>query len=135
MSVRPAGSRASTVHRHRQVRSGHAGGPVSEVPLGGQVAGSAGVGGTVGLLVTGVFATATANPNPNTNLAALVGRSLWREQLTGIGVTLLLTTLGTALIALAVPRLMGRRPPNEAQVEGPDLGERAARATTPAPRT
>jgi Amt family ammonium transporter len=80
-----------------------------------------GVGGTLGLVITGVFATATANPNLGTNLGALVRHTLWREQLKGIGLTLLLTVLGTALIALVVRRVVGLRPSIEAEVEGLDL--------------
>ena len=34
-----------------------------------------GVGGTMGALVTGIFATPDANPNLNTNLSGLVGRA------------------------------------------------------------
>ncbi|MDP3073897.1 MAG: ammonium transporter [Opitutaceae bacterium] len=87
------------------------------------VLGIHGVGGLVGLLITGVFASTTANPNLSNNLAALVGQSLWREQLKGIGVTLLLTVGGTALIALAVKGIMGLRPTIEAEVEGLDISE------------
>ena len=82
-----------------------------------------GVGGLVGLLITGVFASTTANPNLTTNLAAFVGKSLWLEQLKGIGITLALTLGGTAIIALAVKGVMGLRPTIEAEIEGLDLSE------------
>ena len=85
------------------------------------VMGVHGVGGTVGLLVTGGFATLASNPNLGTNLAQLVGQSLWREQVKGIGVTMLWTTLGTALIALVVQRVVGLRSTIEAETEGLDL--------------
>ena len=83
----------------------------------------AAVGGLVGLLITGVFASTTANPNLTTNLAAFVGKSLWLEQLKGIGITLALTLGGTAIIALAVKGVMGLRPTIEAEIEGLDLSE------------
>ncbi len=82
-----------------------------------------GVGGLVGLVITGVFASATANPNLTTNLAALVGKSLWVEQLKGIGITLALAVGGTAIMALAVKGVMGLRPTIEAEIEGLDISE------------
>jgi Amt family ammonium transporter len=87
------------------------------------VLGVHGVGGTVGLVVTGVFASVAANPNLATNLGGLVGKTLWLEQLKGIGVTLVFTTVGTAFIALLVDRLVGLRPSIEAETEGLDLND------------
>jgi ammonium transporter, Amt family len=80
-----------------------------------------GVGGTLGALVTGFLATADANPNLNTNLAGLVGKTLWLEQLKAIGVTLVLAIGGTMLVAAAVKKLIGLRPDAEAEEEGLDL--------------
>ncbi|NBX58986.1 MAG: ammonium transporter [Opitutaceae bacterium] len=87
-----------------------------------------GVGGIVGLLVTGVLASASVNPNLSTNLAQLVGKSLWLEQIKGITVTLLLATIGTALIALFVKQVHGLRPTAEAETEGLDLEEHGEEA-------
>jgi Amt family ammonium transporter len=87
-----------------------------------------GVGGTVGLLITGILASATVNPNLSTNLAKLVGKSLWLEQIKGIAVTLLLATIGTALIALLVKQIHGLRPTEEAETEGLDLEEHGEEA-------
>lgn len=87
------------------------------------VLGVHGVGGTVGLLITGVCASTTANPNLSTNLAGLVGKTLWIEQLKGIGITLAWTTLATALIALLVKQVLGLRPTLESEIEGLDLSE------------
>ncbi|MEN9632707.1 MAG: hypothetical protein RL077_1111 [Verrucomicrobiota bacterium] len=92
------------------------------------VLGVHGVGGTVGLLVTGVFASATVNSNLTANLAGLVGKSLWIEQLKGIAVTLLLAGAGTALIALVVARAIGLRPTIEAETEGLDFDEHGEEA-------
>ena len=44
-----------------------------------------GVGGTLGALLTGFFATPDANANLTTNLKDLVGNGLWLEQLKAIG--------------------------------------------------
>ncbi len=87
-----------------------------------------GVGGFVGMLVTGVCATAAVNPNLSTHLAGLVGKSLWLEQLKGMGVTLLWATGGTALIALVVKRVMGLRTTIETETEGLDLDEHGEEA-------
>ncbi len=87
-----------------------------------------GVAGTVGLVITGIFATATVNPNLNNNLQAVVGHSLWREQFKGIGVTLTLAVLGTALIALIVNRVIGLRPTIEDETEGLDLSDHGEEA-------
>ena len=92
------------------------------------VLGVHGVGGTVGLLITGFFATASVNPNLSTNLAALLGKSLWVEQVKGIAVTLLMAVIGTALIALVVKRVFGLRPTIEAETEGLDLDEHGEEA-------
>ena len=74
------------------------------------VLGVHGVGGIVGLLVTGFFATTAANPALGNNLAAIVGRTLWLEQLKGIGLTLVWTCAGTALAAALVKAVTGLRP-------------------------
>ncbi|MGD0678224.1 MAG: ammonium transporter [Polyangiaceae bacterium] len=79
-----------------------------------------GVGGTLGALLTGVLATADANPNLNTNLAGIVGHTLWIEQLKAIGVTIAIATVGSFAIASAVKLLIGLRPDPEAEEEGLD---------------
>jgi Amt family ammonium transporter len=87
------------------------------------VLGVHGVGGIVGLLVTGFFATTAANPALGNNLAAIVGRTLWLEQLKGIGLTLVWTCAGTALAAALVKAVTGLRPTVEAETEGLDLSD------------
>jgi len=82
-----------------------------------------GVGGVVGLVIAGFFASTTANPNLAANLSGLVGRGLWLEQLKGIGLTLIVATGGTALVAFVVKAVIGLRPGVEAEVEGLDLSE------------
>ncbi len=80
-----------------------------------------GVGGTIGVLVTGVFATASVNGNLATNLQSALGHSLWKEQLKAMGVTAALAAGGTVAIALAIRATIGLRPTIEAEQEGLDL--------------
>ena len=82
-----------------------------------------GVGGTVGLVLTGVFATTSANPNLSIHLSSLVGHSLWLEQLKGIGLTFGLAVTGTVLVGLLVCNLIGLRPAVESENEGLDISE------------
>ncbi len=78
-------------------------------------------GTATGTSATGVFASTAANPNLANHLSGLVGAGLWREQAKGIGLTLLVTIVGTAFIALVVQRVIGLRPTIEDEVEGLDL--------------
>jgi Amt family ammonium transporter len=76
------------------------------------------VGGTLGALVTGILATPDVNSNLNTNLASVVGKTLWLEQLKAMGLTLALSIVGTVVIAYAIKAVMGLRP----SVEGEEAG-------------
>jgi Amt family ammonium transporter len=78
------------------------------------------VGGTLGALVTGILATPEVNSNLNTNLAGIVGKTLWLEQLKAMGLTLVLSIVGTAVIAYALKAVMGLRPSVEAEEAGLD---------------
>ena len=89
-----------------------------------------GVGGTLGALVTGLLATADANPNLNTNLAGVVGKTLWLEQLKAMGLTLVLAIGGTFVLATAVKKVIGLRPDSEAEEDGLDPSITARPATT-----
>jgi Amt family ammonium transporter len=79
-----------------------------------------GVGGTLGALVTGFFATPEVNANLTTNLAGLVGKTLWIEQLKAIGVTLVISVVGTVVLASIVKALVGLRPDAEDEELGLD---------------
>ncbi|MEO6848303.1 MAG: ammonium transporter [Chthoniobacterales bacterium] len=81
------------------------------------------VGGTLGAILTGFFATADVNANLKTNLAALVGKTLWLEQLKAVALTLALSIIGTIVIASIVKVVIGLRPSEEVETEGLDLGE------------
>jgi Amt family ammonium transporter len=80
-----------------------------------------GVGGTLGALVTGFLATPEANANLNTNLAGIVGKTLWLEQLKAMGLTLGMAVAGTTVIAMALKYSLGLRPDAEVEENGLDL--------------
>jgi Amt family ammonium transporter len=79
-----------------------------------------GVGGTVGAIVTGIFADPTINPNLNTNLANYIGGALVVEQLKAIGVTLVISVVGTVVLASIVKAIVGLRPDQEGEEVGLD---------------
>ena len=79
-----------------------------------------GVGGTVGMVLTGVFADAAVNGNLLNNLKDSVGHTLWLAQLKAIGVTLVLAVGGTWFIAWVIRATLGLRPTIEAEQEGLD---------------
>jgi Amt family ammonium transporter len=85
-----------------------------------------GVGGTMGALLTGFFATPDANANLNTNLADFVGKTLWIEQMKAIGVTFLLAVVGSTILAFVVKAVIGLRPEpaiEETGLDDTDHGE------------
>ena len=86
-----------------------------------------GVGGTLGALLTGVFATADVNGNLNTNLKDIVGSTLWLEQLKAMGLTIVLSVVATVIIAFAVKAVLGLRPPIEDEETGLDLTDHGER--------
>ena len=68
------------------------------------------IGGTMGALLTGMLARNAANANLATNLKDYVKDTIFQplvlEQLKAIGVTLVLATAGTAVIAYVVKALV-----------------------------
>ena len=100
------------------------------------------VGGTLGALLTGIFATSQVNPhlaltsgaaiNPasQNGLASLVGHGLWVEQLKAMGLTIILAVVGTIFIAFAVRLLIGLRAPVEVERQGLDINEHGEEAYT-----
>jgi Amt family ammonium transporter len=82
-----------------------------------------GVGGTLGALVTGFLATPEANANLNTNLAAIVHHTLWVEQIKAIALTLVLSVVGTAVLAMVIKAVLGLRPTPDAEEQGLDLND------------
>ncbi len=83
------------------------------------------VGGTLGSLLTGVFATAVANPNLATGpIAGVVGHTLWIEQAKAVAVVLVWAGAATAGIAwLAGLATGGLRVDAEIETVGLDLSE------------
>lgn len=81
------------------------------------------VGGTVGALLTGILASREANPGLDQNLSALVGGTLWLEQLKAIGITLLLSIGVTVALTFALRSVMSLRPTPEEETAGLDLCE------------
>jgi len=78
------------------------------------------VGGTLGCILAGVFATPDVNANLNLNLAGVVGSGLVLEQLKAVGVTLAMSIGGTAVIAYAIKAVIGLRVTPEAEEAGLD---------------
>jgi Amt family ammonium transporter len=85
------------------------------------------VGGTIGALLTGVLARNDANGNLATYLKDKVTDSCTQplvfEQIKAIIVTLLLATIGTAIIASIVKATIGLRVDEEVETVGLDLAE------------
>ena len=76
------------------------------------------VGGTLGAILTGVFASADVNP-----IVKDVADGLLMSQFKAIGVTLALSVVATAVIAFLVKSTIGLRPSVESEQEGLDLSD------------
>ncbi|MFA5263569.1 MAG: ammonium transporter [Opitutaceae bacterium] len=83
------------------------------------------VGGTIGTVLAGVFATVGANPNLGVGpIAALVGKTLWLEQIKAGGLVIIWSVLGTVVLAkLAGAFAGGLRVDDEIEQGGLDIGE------------
>jgi Amt family ammonium transporter len=85
------------------------------------------VGGTLGALLTGLFARHSSNANLATNLKAFVTDSMSQplvtEQLKAIALTLLLSVGATVIIAYVLTAVIGLRPTVESEQEGLDLSD------------
>jgi Amt family ammonium transporter len=81
------------------------------------------VGGTIGTLLAGVLATTDANPNLAINLKGIVGNTLWLHQLAAMGITLVLSVVGTGIIGFALKATIGLRPTPEVEHMGLDINE------------
>ena len=86
------------------------------------------VGGTVGLVMTGLLATSEVNSTLVTNLGGLVGGRLWIEQLKAMGLTLGLAVIGTLAAAFITRALVGLRVPTSAEQLGMDITEHGEEA-------
>jgi len=83
------------------------------------------VGGTLGTIMAGVFATATVNPNLGADrIKALVGKMLWLEQAKAAGLILVWSLVATVIIAYLVKAILGSmRASVETERVGLDLAE------------
>ena len=82
------------------------------------------VGGTLGAILTGIFATKEVNANLKDELLA----SLFVSQLKAVLVTLVLATVATAVIAFVVKLVIGLRPTPETETAGLDISEHGEEA-------
>ena len=89
-----------------------------------------GAGGTIGALLTGVFATQAVNPifrdaRGNALAVGLLdgnGRQVWNQFL-GVAVAWILSIVGTLIILAVVDRLIGLRVPEEQETQGLDVSQ------------
>jgi Amt family ammonium transporter len=88
------------------------------------------VGGTLGALLTGIFATASVNANLTGSYAVengldkiLAAGTLWLEQLKAMGVTIVLSVVATLVIAKIIDAVIGLRPSPDTEDIGLDLVE------------
>lgn len=83
------------------------------------------VGGTLGALLTGFFATTAVNANlaAQPALAPLIGHKLWVEQLKAMALTIALALAGTAILAWLVNLTMGLRTSPDIERQGLDVNE------------
>ncbi len=81
------------------------------------------VGGTLGAILTGFFADPAVNSNLSTNLSALIGKTLWIEQLKAGLLTIILSVLATIVIAYIIKKTIGLRIDEEDETIGLDLSE------------
>jgi ammonium transporter, Amt family len=87
------------------------------------------VGGTLGAFLTGLLATKDANPNlAGDNMKAIMeGNMLWLEQLKAMGLTLVLSLVGTAILGYALKVTIGLRPSAESEEAGLDVSDHGER--------
>ena len=83
-----------------------------------------GIGGMTGALGTGLLATKAVNSNLKDELLA----RLFLSQIAGVLVTLILSTVATAVIALVLRMLIGLRPSPDVETAGLDLSEHGEEA-------
>lgn len=86
-----------------------------------------GVAGTVGTLLTAVFASVAINPNLRTNLGDVLGWKLVAGQATAMAIVVAVSVLGT-LVAVALTKwILGLRPALEEEINGLDYADHGER--------
>ena len=85
------------------------------------------IGGTTGAIMTGMLARNAVNSNLATNLKAYVTDSVFqplvKEQLKAVVITIILSVVGTIVIAYITKLLVGLRPSEEVEMTGLDESE------------
>ena len=85
-----------------------------------------GAGGTLGAILTGVFATSAVNPIFGAGKATGLIEGNWRQflnQFVGVAIAWTLSIVGTLVILFLVDKLIGLRVSEEAEREGLDLSQ------------
>ncbi len=77
-----------------------------------------GIGGTLGAILTGVFADEKAN-----SIVAGLKEGLMMNQLKAVAITIVWSTVATAIIAFIVKAIIGLRPSEEVERQGLDVTE------------
>jgi ammonium transporter, Amt family len=86
------------------------------------------IGGTMGSLLVGFFATADVNANLASDwMKPIVGQTLWLEQLKAMGLTITLAVVATCVLGYALKATIGLRPSEEDEVTGLDLSDHGER--------
>jgi Amt family ammonium transporter len=81
------------------------------------------VGGTLGVVLAGVFADPKYNPNLTTNLGKLCGNGLWIEQLKASVIFIAWSVLASVILFYVVKALIGVRPSAEEEEQGLDIAD------------
>jgi len=86
------------------------------------------VGGTLGAIVTGIFADPAVNPNlvgaaaTQNGLADIVNNgTLWIEQVKAAGITIVMAVVATTVLGFAIKAILGLRPTVEDEHRGLDI--------------
>ncbi|MCB9496345.1 MAG: ammonium transporter [Fibrobacteria bacterium] len=82
-----------------------------------------GVAGTVGTLLTAVFASVAINPNLETNLGGHLGLRLVLGQLSAMGIVIAVSVVGTIVCVVATKWILGLRPTLENEISGMDYAD------------
>jgi len=85
------------------------------------------IGGTTGAIMTGMLARNSVNANLATNLKAYVTDTCFQplvmEQVKAVVITIVLSVVGTVVIAYITKALVGLRPSEEVEIAGLDISE------------
>jgi Amt family ammonium transporter len=83
-----------------------------------------GMGGTLGAILTGVFATrATGATGSDALLGLIEGGQVWKAQLVAVVLTWVLALVGTFILLKVLDAVMGLRVSREAEIEGLDFSQ------------